>query len=605
LGDGYERLATEGHLENFREAIAGDKREPRRGLPVFDSDVYKWLEAVGWELGRRPHDDGAAALRALSDEVVSLVVAAQDEDGYVGSWFRVRESRFSDLVSGLELYCAGHLFQAAVGQLRGAGDERLLNVATRFADHIASVFGPGRREGIPEHPGIEMALVELYRTTGISRYLDLARFFLEQRGHRQLSGGPFSARYRQDDVPFRQARQARGHAVMTAYLACGALDVYVETGDAELLEAAVAQWEDMVARRMYLTGGVGSRHKDEAFGDAFELPPDRAYCETCAAIGVVMWSWRLLLITGEARYADMIERVLFNAFAVGVSPDGASYFYVNPLQVRAGHQDPEDGRGRAARSPWYEIACCPPNVMRTLSALDHYFATTTAGGVQIWQFAPSRLSLAGDGRPAELVVETGYPFDGRVVVRVGHIDRQPYEIALRVPSWSRGATGTVRSGPSTSVEADLEPGALWRVERPWQDGDELVLDLPMPVRATRPHPRIDAVRGCVAFERGPLVYCLEEVDAGSPERLESARAQPGSTVSLAEGRIADDPLTMLEATVQLQGTADNNSFPYQWETTSVPPGTETELRLVPYFAWGNRRPGQTMRVWIPEATPFS
>ena len=399
LGDGYKRLATEGHLENFREALAGDKREPRRGLPVFDSDVYKWLEAVGWELGRRPRDDGAAALRALSDEVVSLVVAAQDEDGYVGSWFRARESRFSDLVSGLELYCAGHLFQAAVGQLRGAGDERLLKVATRFADHIASVFGPGRRDGIPEHPGIEMALVELYRTTGISRYLDLAFFFLEQRGHRQLSGGPFSARYRQDDVPFRRARQVRGHAVMTAYLACGALDVYVETGDAELLEAAVAQWEDMVARRMYLTGGVGSRHKDEAFGDPFELPPDRAYCETCAAIGVVMWSWRLLLITGEARYADMIERVLFNAFAVGVSLDGASYFYVNPLQVRAGHQDPEDGRGRAARSPWYEIACCPPNIMRTLSALDHYFATTTAEGVQILAVRPVP-AFTGRRRPA-------------------------------------------------------------------------------------------------------------------------------------------------------------------------------------------------------------
>jgi DUF1680 family protein len=604
LPSGYESLQRAGSLRNLELVAMPVVGQGHRGEYFVDSDVYKWLEAVGWELGRAPDGNEAESLRSLADRVIPLVEAAQAPDGYLNSWFQLRapKDRFIDLAAAHELYCAGHLFQAAVGQVRGAGDDRLLRVAMRFADHIASVFGPGRRRGVPGHPEIEMALVELYRTTGVERYLDLASFFIDERGHELLGRVHYGARYRQDDVPFREARQARGHAVRAAYLSCGALDVYVETGDRELLDAAVAQWEDMVARRMYITGGVGSRHKDEAFGDPFELPPDRAYCETCAAIGVVMWSWRLLLITGETRYADLIERVLFNAFAVGVALDGGSYFYVNPLQVRAGHEDPEDGRGRAARSPWYEIACCPPNVMRTLSALEHYFATATAEGVQIWQFAPSRLSLSPGGRPLELVVETGYPFEGRVVARVENSDQRPCEIALRVPSWSRGASGTVRSGSGTTVEVDLQPGTLWRVARPWQVGDELVLELPVPVRTSRPHPRIDAVRGCVAFERGPLVYCLEEIDAGSPERVESVRVGPGTTVVLGEVEIADEPVTVLEATVELHDVADENTFPYHGDAPSEPvPTTPATVQLMPYFAWGNRRPGQTMRVWIPES----
>ena len=451
---------------------------------------------------------------------------------------------------------------------------------------------------MPEHPGIEMALVELYKATGVERYLSLASFFLEARGHELLPSRPFGPRYRQDDVPFRQAREARGHAVMSAYLACGALDVYVETGDRQLLEAAVAQWEDMVARRMYLTGGVGSRHKDESFGDPYELPPDRAYAETCAAIGVLMWSWRLLLITGEPRYAELAERVLFNAFAAGVSLDGTSYFYVNPLQVRAGHVDPEDGRGRAARSPWYEIACCPPNVMRTLSSLGRYFATTDSTGVQIWQFAPSRISVDVGGTPLDLDVQTGYPLEGRVAVRVERATAQPLEIALRVPAWAKGAVGTVRCGPDESRDAEVEPGTLWRVTRQWRDGDELILDLPMRARLIRPHPRIDAVRGCAAFERGPLVYCLEEVDAGGAQRLESLRVDTSAPLTETEQMIGGDPVVALQAQADICGPRDDDNFPYRsedWWASSAHAG----LTLVPYFAWGNRRPGETMRVWVP------
>ena len=412
LSSGYESLQRAGSLRNLELVATGRATDGHRGEYFVDSDVYKWLEAVGWELGRLAAEDGGAEqLRLIADRVIHLVEAAQAPDGYLQTWFQLRapDQRFTDLAAAHELYCAGHLFQAAVGQLRGVGDERLLGVATRFADYIASVFGPGRRDGVPGHPEVEMALVELYRATGTARYLELARFFIDRRGYELLGQVHYGPRYRQDDVPFRQARQVRGHVVRAAYLVCGALDLYVETGDRELLDAAVAQWEDMVSRRMYLTGGVGSRHKDEAFGDPFELPPDQAYCETCAAIGVVMWSWRLLLITGEVRYADLIERVLFNAFAVGVSLDGTSYFYVNPLQVRAGHVDPEDGRGRAARRPWYEIACCPPNVMRTLSALDHYFATATAEGVQNLAVRPVPALSGRRRRPGRARRRDGLP----------------------------------------------------------------------------------------------------------------------------------------------------------------------------------------------------
>jgi DUF1680 family protein len=634
IPSGYHSLESAGSLRNLELVAQGGAATEHRGPYFVDSDVYKWLEAVGWELGRVGPEDGGGAdlLRSYADHAISLVQNAQAPDGYLNTWFQLRapDARFTDLAAAHELYCAGHLFQAAVAWRRSLQDDRLLDVATRFADYIASIFGPGKRKGVPGHPEVEMALVELYRSTGPTRYLDLARFFIDERGYQILGTEHYGPRYRQDDVPFRQATEARGHCVRAAYLACGALDVSMESDDRPLLDAAVAQWEDMVARRMYLTGAVGSRHKDEAFGDPFELPPDRAYAETCAAIGVVMWSWRLLLATGEVRYADLIERVLFNAFAAGVSMDGTSYFYVNPLQVRAGHVDPDDGRGRAARSPWYEIACCPPNVMRTLSTLEHYFATNDSAGLQIWQFAPCHISLTVDGGPLDLVVDTGYPFADRIAVRVHRADvARPYEIALRVPGWSGGASGTasgaVRGDGQDDVVAHLEPGTLWRVTRTWRPGDELLLEVPMPVRTTRPHPRIDAVRGTLAFERGPLVYCVEEVDAGGPERLEALRAVPGVDVGVVSERIADEDVTVLEVTLAQKETTDHGTFPYATlpdgtfpdgtlPDSTFPDGTlpgsaraapapgpaRERTRFVPYFAWGNRHPGQTMRVWVPE-----
>ena len=386
-----------------------------------------------------------------------------------------------------------------------------------------------------------------------------------------------------------------------AYLACRALDLYAETGDESLLESAVAQWEDMVARRMYLTGGVGTHHKDEAFGDPFELPPDRAYTETCAAIGVVMWSWRLLLATGECRYADLIERILFNAFSVGSSLRGDTYFYVNPLQIRAGRSDPEDGRGRAARSAWFDIACCPPNVMRTLSSLPHYFATATAAGVQLWQFAASRLSLQVAGGLLEADVDTDYPLSGTVTLRIRAAPSDPCEIALRVPAWAEGSTGTLRCAAETAAPSRLVAGRLWRTRRVWRPGDTLELAMPLIAHAVRPHPRIDAIRGCVAFQRGPLVYCVEEADVGTADRLESLRAPADLGLMPVTARLHDEPVVFLQGTFDLVTANDDNAFPYRTAPWGLEPIGTVQVRLVPYFAWGNRRPGQAMRVWVPRS----
>lgn len=313
-----------------------------------------------------------------------------------------------------------------------------------------------------------------------------------------------------------------------------------------------------------------------------------------------MWSWRLLLATGECRYADLIERVLFNGFMSGVSLRGDTYFYVNPLQVRAGHSGPEDGPGSTARRGWFDVACCPPNVMRTVSSLQHYFVTSTEGGVQLWQFAPSLISVEAANGHVSLAVETDYPLSGHVSVKVESAPSGTFEIALRVPGWAEGPIGAVEAAELSTGPEPLEPGRLWRTSRSWQRGDEIVMDIPLRTRVVHPHPRIDAVRGCVAFEYGPFVYCLEEVDAGGPERLEALRFSARDPLVPAATEIDREPLVGLSTIAKLAAVADQNKFPYDVEPWDDEPAASLEVRLVPYFVWGNRRPGETMRVWLPE-----
>jgi DUF1680 family protein len=577
---GAEELERAGTLENLRLA-AGRATGSRQGMVFSDSDVYKWLEAIAWEVGREP----SAELEGLARETIELVAAAQEPDGYLSSYGQVFDPswRFTDLEMGHELYCAGHLMQAGVAFVRATGDVSLLTVARRFADLIDEVFGDGGRAETDGHPEVEAALVELYRQTGERRYLRLADTLTGRRGFGLFAGGRFDPRYYQDVEPVRDARSIVGHAVRALYLAAGVTDLYAETGDDALLASMLRQWDDLASTKTYLTGGVGSRHYDEAIGDSYELPPDRAYCETCAAIASIMWNWRLLLVTGESRFADLLERTLYNGFLAGLSLDGGSFFYSNPLQSRNGER----------RHRWNPVACCPPNIMRLLASLHHYLATTGDGGVQLHQYALSTIRAVVPGAgPVELAVETGYPWSGSVTVEVVACGDAEWTLSLRVPAWARGAA--VDGRPVAPGYAELT--------RRWRPGDRVVLELDVSPRLTAPNPRIDAVRGCLALERGPVVYCFEAADLpagadlaevalqtdtalGDSGPLEPLGGVPGVSV---EGVVRD-----LDEWRQVE-YVDVRELPRDGAATPAP------LLAVPYFAWANRGDGG-MRVWLPRS----
>ncbi|MEV0823802.1 glycoside hydrolase family 127 protein [Nonomuraea rubra] len=560
----------EGWIGNFR----GER--PRRGREFSDSEIYKLLEAMAWA--------GHPGLPALAE----VVAQAQEGDGYLNT--RWSGSRYTDFEWGHELYCYGHLIQAGVARLRMHGEDQLTQVVTRAADHVCRRFMD--TDETCGHPVIEMALVELYRATGTERYLEMARRFVERRGLPALADIPFGRGYYQDDLPVRQAQVFRGHVVRALYLASGVVDVAVETGDQELLKAVESQWERTVARRTYLTGGMGSRHADESYGEDWELPPDRAYNETCASIASIMLSHRLLLATGDARYADLAERTMYNMLATGVALDGKSFFYVNPLQVRV-PATPLDGVNHAAegglRSPWFDVSCCPNNIARTLASLPAYVAAARDGGVLIHHLTPAEIR---SGRLA-LRVETGYPWQGSVSVRV--LEDGEGRIGLRVPAWATDAT--LAHVPVSSPDAPLPDGPLIRpvspgyayVEGPWRAGDELRLELPMRPRWTVPDRRIDALRGSAAVERGPLVYCAESVADEPPLAGVTALVDPPVEHET-------DGVVELEVGARL-ASGGNGSWPYG---AARPPeeGAGVRLRLVPYHRWGNRGPA-TMRVWLP------
>ena len=589
---GHRMLEKAGNLENLRIA-AGRSSGQYRGPVFMDSDVYKWLEAAACEMARVP----SPSLLATCNEVIDLVAAAQGADGYINSHYTVAEPnrRWTDFAHGHELYCCGHLIQAAVAYRRATGDDRLLAIAGRFVDYLHARFGPRRRVATPGHPEIELALAELYRETGERRHLDLAAFFLEHRGHGWLGPGRFNSPVSfQDRVPMRQSTTVEGHAVRALYLTTGVADLYLETGDKALLETLNMQWHDMVEGKLYLTGGVGGRHHSEAFGHAYELPNDLAYCETCGAIASVMWSWRMLLATGESRFADLIERTLYNAILSGVSLAGDLYFYVNPL---ASNGDVELlSRGGNRRKEWHLVACCPPNVMRTFAALDHYFATRDGSGLQIHLYGPARIAADLAAGSVAVRMESTYPWDGKVRLTIEDPGAAPWTLSLRVPAWCKGASATV-DGRAVGT---LGAGGYLRIERAWKRGDVVELDLPMPARLTEAHPRIESTRGCVAIERGPLVYCLETADNpdGHVADLEIDTAAPLESV-WAPDRLGG--VVLVKAT---GWAVDTRPWANQlYREVGAPPAARRRVALtaVPYYAWANREPG-AMRIWIPRGT---
>ena len=583
-----ELIESSGNLGNLR-AAAGRAEHDFTGMWFADSDVHKTLEAAAWELGNTPGD---TELRAFVEDTAALLADAQHPDGYLNSYFTIAEpaDRWRKPAWSHELYCAGHLIQAAVAAGRGGSGPGLVDVARRLADLLVRRFGPGGVEEVCGHPEIETALTELYRLTGHRPYLDLAGRFLDLRGRGLLGPGRFGPAYYQDHVPPREAREVAGHSVRQLYLLAGMVDVAVETGDAALLETAERLWDDAFRTRTYVTGAHGSRHRDEAYGDPYELPPDRAYGETCAAIASFQWNWRLLLATGRARYADEMERVLYNAVAASTGSDGRSFFYSNPLQLRTGHHSAGE-EAAPHRQPWYRCACCPPNIARLMASLPGYVATADDDGLQIHLYGEADLTTSAGGR---VEMRTSYPWQGRVELTVDPADATPWTLSLRVPAWCGSYTVLIDGVPDETAATD---GYL-RLTRAWAPGTRVVVDLDMPARQIVAHPRVDAVRGCVALARGPVVYCLEQADLAPGTVMEDLWLRPDAPVQAVERTDLPDIPVVLVAS----GTyADSGDAPLHASGgPREPAGSPVTLTAVPYFMWGNRSDGP-MRVWIPVA----
>jgi DUF1680 family protein len=577
----YEQCEQTGRIDNFRRA-AGKKQIDFQGIYFNDSDVYKWVEAAAYSLAAHPDP----RLERTLDTVVTEIAAAQDTDGYLNTYFTFerKAERWTNLKDLHELYCAGHLFQAAVAHHRATGQTTLLEVARRFADHIMATFGPEARAGACGHEEIELALVELYRETGDERYLRQAGFFLDQRGQKPpvIGGSP----YHQDHQPFRELERVVGHAVRMMYLTCGAADLYAETGEPALRDALERLWRNMTERHSYITGGLGARYEGEAFGVDWELPNDRAYAETCAAIGSVMWNWRMLQLDGDARYADALETALYNGVLAGLSLDGQTYFYQNPLEDRGSHR----------RQPWFGCACCPPNIARLLASLPGYAASVSDEGIWVHLYAAGRTVVPH--RPIELTQRTRYPWGGDVEIEVGTSGEEPFSLFLRVPAWCERPLVAVNGRPAA---VEVQPGSYAELRRQWRSGDVVHLSLPMPVRRMECHPYVANNNGRVALVRGPLVYCLEGVDHPSVDLRDLVLRPEARLEAVQRAGLLGGVVTLTgEACVERPTDWEGMLYRSINETQPVVSGgrdTAVMIQAVPYYAWANREPGP-MQVWV-------
>jgi hypothetical protein len=576
----FRELERAGHVSNFERAAARAK-EGYRGPVYMDSDLYKSLDAAAYVLGLEPN----AGIAEHVDKLAALIRAAQQPDGYVNTCYQVKgRTRFSNLRDDHELYCAGHLIEAAVTHHQATGSRALLDPALRYADLIDRTFGkgPGQRGGYCGHPEIELALIRLAGHTGDRRYYDLARFFVEQRGTKQFAvehGVPldrYDGTYFLDQCRIREHTAIAGHAVRAGYLFCAASDLAAETGDLEMLAMLDRVWQSATERRSFVTGGMGSSHHNEGFTSDYDLPTYGAYQESCATISLAMLAHRLGLLHGDARYIDVAERALYNAVLAGVSLDGTRFFYVNPLASMGTHH----------REPWYDTACCPPNLARIVAGLGGYAYATAERDVYVNLFVQG----TADTGLARLEVMTEYPWDGRITITLREPKTSSFALRVRVPGWSAGdVVSRVNGQPST--DAARERGYLV-LRRTWKDGDRVEVELPMPVRRLEAHPLVAEAAGRVALARGPIVYCIEQCDQQAPVSTLVVPAGEELRLGPAEPRLLG-ARTLTGTARSLEGASSEDLYREQRprQPRSVP------IKAVPYGFWDNREPGP-MQVWI-------
>ncbi|MGD0891685.1 MAG: beta-L-arabinofuranosidase domain-containing protein [Terracidiphilus sp.] len=595
----HDELLSHGRMDNFLR-LTGKSSEPQKG-PVFsDSDIYKWTETVGFAL----QTSDQPQLRQTTDAMIRDVVAIQEPSGYLNTYYvddrKNLRMKYETQETGHELYCIGHLLQGAIAYYRATGDRTLLDGGIRFVDQfLIPNYGPGKDQTaiVAGHPEIEMALVELYRTTGKHEYVDLAGYILHGDDRIPLRRQQIS--YMFCGIPFPSRTKLEGHAVRAMYACCGAADYYLETGDQSYWKTLNALWEDLVAHQLYVTGGVGARETGEAFGDAYELPNARAYGESCAAIGNMMWNWRMLAASGEARFTDVVERALYNGINSGMSLDGKTYCYRNPLAFNpSGDSSDRHAPDGKIRNPWYDTTCCPPNLERTFASLPGYFYSTSADGVYVHLYDNSELNWhLQDGNGLKIQQKTNYPWSGDVKLTISPAASSEFTVYVRIPGWSE--TNDVRVN-GTQVSG-ARPGEYLAIRRHWSANDTVELSFDMTTHLLKANPAVTEDRGRVAFQRGPVVYCMERLDQYNHEHDFDLT---GYTVQLNGSTSAHFDASLLDGVIVLSHPGSVSNLPaetglyYPAAEAANPQAMPTTLRLIPYYAWSNRAPA-AMQVWIP------
>jgi DUF1680 family protein len=584
-------LEEHGVVDNFRR-LSGKPELPRKGPLYTDSDLYKWMEGAAWALASNETSDAdKQKLRGDIDSLTNTILAAQEPSGYLNTYFvgdRVH-LRFTDLVHSHEDYCLGHLLQAGIAYYRATGNRRLLDGGIRFADYILANFGtgPGKRPFVTGHPELEMALVELFRTTGQTKYLDFTRYLYSGVERDRLKLRDSDVRYTFSGRPFTTRTEFEGHAVRALYATSGATDFFTETGDPAYKRTLDLLWNDLTTRKMYITGGVGSRAAGEAFGDDYELPSEQAYAETCAAIANVMWNFRMLTLTGDSRYADVLERALYNGVNSGLSLSGNLYCYRNPLA--------SNGTDKL-RNPWYDTTCCPPNLERLFESLPGYMYAKSRDDIYVNLYHESKLNWhLEDGSPLVLSQSTAYPWNGDVKLTVQPAKPAAFTVYLRWPNWAASADVSINGQPQLAAG---KRGFFIALNRTWNPGDVITLSMPMPVTPMVANPRVTDDYGRVAMQRGPLVYALEQTD------------QPGVSISDLFVRSGTVPTPEIRrdflggiTVLKVFGLAAEKSLVDEplYQSISTAAGRakrNTSLTFIPYFTVGNRDPA-AMEVWVP------
>jgi DUF1680 family protein len=605
LNDRVAGAEPSGCVHNFQVA-AGEKPGKFYGLFWQDSDLAKWIEAAAYRLATHPD----AALDAELDRLIATLAKAQGADGYLNTYFQLVEpqNRWANLRDGHELYVAGHMIEAGVAHFRATGKRTLLTVVSRLADLIDRTFGLGAGQipGYCGHEEIELALVKLARATGETRYARLAAYFINQRGQPPNYFAEETKRRGEDKLPWhmyfdglatlqaarpvRELTEPVGHAVRQMYLLAAMADLAQAPGDPTLLSSCHTLWDSLVRKHLYITGGVGAEPYGEKFTEPFDLPPDRAYAETCAAIGVIFFARRMLDLELRGEFADVMERALYNNVLSGMSLDGTKFFYVNPLELipAVAKRRYECHLVKTQRVGWFGCACCPPNVARLFASLGEYVASQRPDGLALHLYADADLRFTAGGGPVTLAIRTDYPWTEQIALEVNPAAPAEFTLHLRMPGWCRGATLTVNGQPQTLTPVKGY-AALRRV---WSAGDQVGLTLPMPVERVRADPRLATVAGCVALQRGPVVYCLEEPDNG-------ANLAGLSLPRTAELTTRTDA-ALLGGCVVIEGRGQRLKPSPTLYRTTVPEVDTLTLRAIPYGLWANRGEGE-MRVWIHES----